>query len=143
MTTAQERTDLLVVPAGGTSGGEWAGSYTLPNSYRSPALARMLVRQALGGCPPEVVDTAELLVSELVTNAVLHAQTELLLHISLESGLRISVEDTSVDAPADRSPDPACDPGGERGRGLAVVTALATSWGWERTATGKRAWFEL
>lgn len=126
---------LRGVPAGD----EWAGTYVLPNSTRSPALARVLLRQALSDRPRPVIGTAELLVSELVTNAVRHAETDLLLHITLDPRIRVVVEDTSADAI--REPRPFGDDAG--GRGLAIVAAMAVSWGWERTASGKRTWFEL
>jgi anti-sigma regulatory factor (Ser/Thr protein kinase) len=121
------------------SGGGWAGTYPLPNSDRSPGLARTLLRQAMLGCPPEKTEAAELLVSELVTNAVRHAETDLLLHIALDPGIRVAVEDTSADPI--REPLPFGDD--DSGRGLAIVEALAESWGWERTLSGKRTWFEL
>jgi len=111
----------------------------LPNSRRSPALARTLLRQALLGCPPAKVEAAELLVSELVTNAVRHAETDLLLHIALDPRIHVAVEDTSADPI--REPLPFGDD--DSGRGLAIVEAMAASWGWERTRFGKQTWFEL
>jgi anti-sigma regulatory factor (Ser/Thr protein kinase) len=99
----------------------------------------MLVRQALVDCPAPVVDVAELLVSELVTNTVRHAGTAGVLHIALVPRVRVTVEDDSVDELQQR-PAPADD---DTGRGLAIVDALSAAWGWERTATGKRIWFEL
>jgi anti-sigma regulatory factor (Ser/Thr protein kinase) len=79
---------------------EWAGTYNLPRSPHSSALARLLLRQALAGCPTETVEAAELLVSELVTNACRHAETVPTLHIQpLRSGFRIVVEDDSPDPP--------------------------------------------
>jgi anti-sigma regulatory factor (Ser/Thr protein kinase) len=123
----------------GRSDNDWAGTYTLPNSPRSPALARMLVRQALADCPPSVTDAAELLVSELVTNAVRHAETDLILHISTTPGVRVVVEDTSPDPIEARIAAVDTD----AGRGLAIVDAVATAWGWESSAFGKRTWFEV
>lgn len=133
-------TDTQLRPvAESPTGNEWSGTYPLPNNPRSPGLARTLLRQALLGCPPETVEAAELLVSELVTNAVRHAETDVLLHIALEPGIRVAVEDTS--------PDPLSGPlpfaEDDNGRGLAIVEAVAAAWGWQRTAFGKRTWFEL
>src|ERR1700712_115857 len=99
----------------------WAGIYPLPNSTRSPGLARMLLRQALMHCPPATVESAELLASELVTNAVRHAETELFLHIILEPRLRVVIEDTSADGICART----SLEGDDEGRGLTVVAALA------------------
>jgi anti-sigma regulatory factor (Ser/Thr protein kinase) len=119
---------------------EWTGTYTLPRSPHSSALARVLLRQALADCPPETVQAAELLVSELVTNALRHAETAPTLHIQpLQSGFRIVIEDDSPD-PVDLKP---AAPEADSGYGLSVVDALASSWGWQPTATGKRVWFEL
>ncbi len=118
----------------------WAGTYALPNSTRSPALARTLVREALAGFPQETIDGAELLVSELVTNAVLHAQTMLTLTIELTPpSLTVTVEDCSPDHPQPRDAHATA----ASGRGLSLVDTLARSWGWNTTPTGKRVWFAL
>ena len=88
----------------------------------------------------EMADTAALLVSELVTNAVRHAGTELQLTILAESGhVRIEVEDGSATLPRSRTSD-LYDAGG---RGLPLVEALADRWGSESTGTGKLVWAEL
>lgn len=102
-----------------------------------------MVRSALADCPQdEVRDTAELLTSELVTNALLHAGTDLTVHIESCDGdgsVRIAVDDGS-----DRAPQLG-DPNGEDlgGRGLPLVASLATRWGWEPLPIGKRVWFEV
>jgi anti-sigma regulatory factor (Ser/Thr protein kinase) len=120
----------------------WSGTYGLPNSSRSPAVARTLVREALAAYPPAVGETASLLVSELVTNVVRHAETELVLRLEAsQPALRVTVEDNSPD-PLPEQAGP-LDPEDDRGRGLLLVAALAASWGWETTALGKRVWFEL
>ena len=127
-------------PVGLTAAGEWTGTYTLPRSPRSSALARLLLRQCLAGCPRETVQAAELLVSELVTNAIRHAETAPTLHIQpLQPGYRVVVEDDSSD-PVVMEP---AAPGADSGYGLGLVDAFADSWGWEKTVTGKRVWFEL
>ncbi|MDH6123970.1 SpoIIE family protein phosphatase [Kitasatospora sp. GP82] len=99
----------------------------------------------------ELVDTAELLASELVTNAIRHTDrdamfTARLYRESAPSGeplgrarLRVEVEDESDLWPTRRTP-------GEQassGRGLMLVEALADGWGVEPRGTGKRMWFEL
>jgi anti-sigma regulatory factor (Ser/Thr protein kinase) len=121
------------------NGTEWAGTYALANCPRSPALARTLVRQALADCPSDVLDTAVLLTSELVTNAIRHAETEVVLTINLSPVLWIGIEDTSSDSISGRLMNGDAD----NGRGLAIVEALAVSWGWGPTAGGKRIWFHL
>lgn len=90
----------------------------------------------------ELVDTASLLVSELVTNALLHAQPPIGLRITKPSAglLHIEVADHSPDLPeADLHPDTST-PGG---RGLFIVDSLATRWGYRPDGRGKTVWFEL
>ena len=78
-------------------------------------------------------------VSELVTNAIHHAETALILRIQpLRSGFRVVVEDDSPDVPVQPGTS-----GADSGYGLSIVDSLAGSWGWERTLTGKKVWFEL
>ncbi|WP_405013940.1 SpoIIE family protein phosphatase [Kitasatospora sp. NBC_01539] len=96
---------------------------------------------------PELIDTAELLSSELVTNAIRHTDrdamfTARLYHLPSTGGrarLRVEVEDESDLWPTRRTP-------GEQassGRGLMLVEALADGWGVEPRGSGKRMWFEL
>lgn len=89
-----------------------------------------------------VLDTATLLVSELVTNAVLHARTPLTLGLSLRGGpLRLLawVEDSCLLLPQRRSYSPTSG----TGRGIALVADLADSWGVDEVRCGKRVWFTL
>ena len=84
--------------------------------------------------------TASLVLSELVTNAVLHANTEIVVRLSpLVNGVRIEVEDGSSRVPLPRRY--ALD--ATTGRGLALVDALSQSWGVELTANGKTVWSEV
>lgn len=85
-------------------------------------------------------DFAELLVSELVTNAVLHARTSITLQVRrTESGVRIEVIDASPRSPQPRDySDQATT-----GRGLTLVESLAAAWGMEPHDRGKTVWFEL
>jgi anti-sigma regulatory factor (Ser/Thr protein kinase) len=102
-----------------------------------------MVRSALADCRGEDVrDTAELLTSELVTNALLHAGTDLTVHVERchEDGtVRIAVDDGSDHAPCVGEPDA----GALGGRGLPLVASLASRWGWELMPFGKRVWFEV
>lgn len=93
------------------------------------------------GVAPELVDVVELLVSELLTNALLHADTDLDLRTSLERGhIRVEVADGSPGRPILRHP-PA---DATSGRGLEIVDALASRWGVdERPGGGKSVWFEV
>ena len=101
-----------------------------------------MVHDSLEGaaCAPGVVDDAELLVSELVTNAVVHAQTSLEVSVHVgKTAVRVEVKDDSDALPIARLPrDEAMG-----GRGLHLVEAIARSWGIERRELGKVVWFEL
>jgi anti-sigma regulatory factor (Ser/Thr protein kinase) len=89
----------------------------------------------------EVVESARLMLSELVVNAVLHAATRVTVRLSCTDGaVRIEVEDedtTPIAAPQVMAPDV------PHGRGLAIVDTLADSWGSSPTAKGKIVWFEI
>jgi anti-sigma regulatory factor (Ser/Thr protein kinase) len=89
---------------------------------------------------PERTEAAVLLTSELVTNAILHARTQVAVTIhQLESSLRVSVLDESAEQPSRR--DDTDHLAG--GRGLKLVEAVATSWGVSPEGQGKAVWFEL
>jgi anti-sigma regulatory factor (Ser/Thr protein kinase) len=87
-------------------------------------------------------DVAQLLVSELVTNAVRHAGGDgVLVRATLQADLlRVEVHDSSPSVPGPVSPAPES---AEGGRGLLLVDALADRWGVEQVTAGKRTWFEL
>jgi anti-sigma regulatory factor (Ser/Thr protein kinase) len=114
--------------------------HALPHSPRSASLARAIVRDKLAGLSPSTVETAQTVVSELVTNAVLHARSMVVLHFTVAGNrLRIGVEDLSPDHPLPQQPSADAD----NGRGLVLLDALASAWGWERTSLGKHVWCEL
>ena len=88
----------------------------------------------------ETTDVVELLVCELVTNAILHAGTHVNLRMSYEDGLlRVEVRDASSAMARKRHY------GGEAttGRGLELIEALATDWGIDSNSQGKTVWFTL
>ena len=98
-------------------------------------------RQGLGdrGELGDLEDTVEMLTSELVTNAVLHARSMGIVQIRVSLGtVRVSVDDTSPVLPRPRAESLA-----EGGRGLLLVEGLSTSWGWALTETGKQVWFQM
>lgn len=87
-----------------------------------------------------VVELVTLLVSEVVTNAVLHARSDF--ELSVVSGshhLRIEVSDSSPVVPVQRQRDDDA----LTGRGLALVDQLASAWGVTEHAGGKVVWFEV
>ncbi|MET9446107.1 ATP-binding protein [Streptomyces cinerochromogenes] len=118
---------------------------SLPATPAAASEARHQVVDAIAGwdteLDAEVVHTAELLVSELVTNAVQYAGTgSTLLTVCLdEAVLRIEVCDASPVLPQPALP--AAD--SEGGRGLFLVAALADRYHTEPTKNGKRCWAEI
>ena len=112
----------------------------LPDSA-APGDARRMSRQALVDWELEdFAPVVELLVSEVVTNAVRHAASEgeIQLHVH-EHVLRVEVTDAVGGRPQPRHPAPE-DPSG---RGLAIVESVASRWGVEPLPVGKTVWFEL
>jgi anti-sigma regulatory factor (Ser/Thr protein kinase) len=92
------------------------------------------------GVEASVIEVAVLLVSELVTNAVVHARGPICLTVHTDAHwVRIEVEDPGHRRPVLRAATlDAVD-----GRGLLVVDKLATDWGTEQRATHKVVWFEI
>ena len=142
------------VPA---SGGVCAQTRTtLPGSALSPGSARTLVRNALtewaaSGLPgterlsDRLVDDAVVAVSELVTNAVVHAGTDVELTCRLEDtgALLVEVLDHHPSrAPRDGEADAPCETP-EYGRGLRLVSRLAESWGVTYRTGAKTVWARL
>jgi anti-sigma regulatory factor (Ser/Thr protein kinase) len=112
----------------------------LPHSDRAPRIARAFVVERLQGWQlDEMIEIASLVVSEVVTNAVIHARSdaELLLERT-PTALRISVIDHGYGL-ANRQ----TTVGSNGGRGLLIVEALSSRWGTEPTDGGNRVWAEL
>jgi hypothetical protein len=87
----------------------------------------------------DLTPAAELVVSELVTNAVRYAQSKITLRLVLEGGLFCEVLDDSAALPRLRL----AEEDDERGRGLQVVSQVAKRWGTRRAGSGKVVWCEL
>jgi anti-sigma regulatory factor (Ser/Thr protein kinase) len=111
--------------------------------------ARRWARSRLAGSgmadDESLAETLVLLVSELVTNAVVHTGCPAVLRLCLPGAaedsatVRLEVADTST-----RAPVPRCaDRDATGGRGLALVDGLADRWGWNAEGAGKRIWCEL
>ncbi len=116
------------------------GDWTLPREPRSVGRAREYARGRLQAWDLEpLVDTAELLVSELVTNALRYGEGEIRLRLLLDRTLVCEVWDAGLVQPRRRR---ARDTD-EGGRGLQLVGLLSAAWGSRRTPRGKTVWFEL
>ncbi|MET9458204.1 SpoIIE family protein phosphatase [Streptomyces canus] len=103
--------------------------------------ARAVVREQLHDWGlGRLADGAELMVSELVTNAVRHSHSRPVeLRLVRGDSLLCEVDDDDHDLPNLSSAGPT----DEQGRGLRVVSTLAREWGASRTKAGKTVWFEL
>lgn len=107
----------------------------------APGLARELLVEACRDWKvPELLDDAEVVVTELVSNAVRHAGGELVLNVALgKRFLHVSLRDGSPTPPRRRIPD--AYRGG--GRGLILIDALASGWGSTPVPGGKVVWATL
>lgn len=128
----------------------WAGKssrarqLTLAATARAVGLARRATHEALVSWQAaHAEETATLLVSELVTNAVRHAETggsALVLRLeTAESWLRIEVHDADPRVPEPRTPDRLDG----SGFGFVLIEALADNWGVREATIGKAVWAEL
>ncbi len=113
---------------------------SFPADVTSPRAARQFVGSVIGHPEDESTQMALVLTSELVTNAVLHARTEVDVRIEFDGGcLRVEVTDGDPRLPA-AVPQ---RPGALDGRGLFLVEQLASKWGSDRRNGGKVVWFTL
>ena len=107
----------------------------------APAQARRLIDQMmkLWDCD-DPDDVAILLTSELVTNVVRHARTNLRLEVRLQAmTLRIAATDEVPELPQLRP----MNTSSEGGRGLALINSMAKRWGVTTHERGKTVWFEV
>jgi two-component sensor histidine kinase len=113
---------------------------TLAPSRLAPAKARQAVHDFATAVSPGSVWTAELLASELVTNAVTHGcgSVQVVMEFDVD-GLAVTVSDEAPTAPVITD----AGPSETGGRGLRLVDVLASDWGvtWDRP--GKGVWFRL
>ncbi|WP_252437704.1 ATP-binding protein [Pseudonocardia humida] len=108
--------------------------WTLPPGLDAPRLSRsrLGLQLASWSCPGSDPRRVEAVLNELVTNAVLHAGTDLQVGLLLdEDGLRVEVRDSHPALPVTDPPS---------GYGLRVVAALAAQWGVDERADGKTVW---
>ncbi|MFE7235405.1 ATP-binding protein [Streptomyces sp. NPDC002405] len=135
------------------TGGEKDGG---PGRPAPPQLRRRLGRADLKAVPearralrallrhwgrPGTSEVAELLTSELVTNALVHTDDDAILTATVSPrGLRVEVRDFVARRPRPRTPGTG---DGTGGRGLVLVQSLADTWGVCMHGVGKSVWFEL
>lgn len=115
----------------------------LPASNQTPAIVRKTVEQTLRGWGfgGEEVENAQMIMSELITNAVIHAKAQGVRYRIERDGLQVllAVWDTSPKDPIKFNPEDES----ESGRGLQIIEALSGKWGVDRnecTPRGKWVW---
>jgi anti-sigma regulatory factor (Ser/Thr protein kinase) len=116
---------------------------TVPRAPESSARLRSLLWTtfACWECDSQRLDDAALVLSELVGNAVRHAEGDTV-QVRLRRAhdvLRIAVQDGSTSRPAPRQ----ASFEDENGRGMMIIEALSHRWGWEPLATGKVVWADV
>ena len=119
-------------------------SVPLEREMTAPRKARACIRSLLGdGVSADFSDDAQLLTSELVTNAVMYAPNGCRLtawFVGASRALRVEVADGSAEDPQVR---PFAAPSQVGGRGLQLVASRSTKWGVKANPLGKSVWFEL
>lgn len=110
----------------------------------APAVARKFVAEHSGALPSELASDAELLVSELVANAVQHGRPAITLKLSFDPpliGVAVHDEGEAISKPDLERPDIAA----RSGRGLFIVDRLSSEWGVTPSSPppGKTVWFRL
>jgi hypothetical protein len=106
-----------------------------------PAYARQIVRSTLTGVEDDAVEAAALLTSELVTNAMVLAKADPQLFVDTRDGyIYVEVRDEHARA---TSAQLDCEPWQPQGWGMAMMDALATSWGIESGVGCDAIWFDL
>ena len=111
-----------------------------PPKATSITIARHRLEDFLYDVPEDVRGIAALLVSELTSNVLRHAQTDFWLYAEVTPfGLRVEVIDGTRDPPFVKFPKPR----EQGGRGMILVSQLADNWGTEPIPDGKLVWFEL
>ncbi|MEU5534301.1 ATP-binding protein [Streptomyces sp. NPDC020362] len=128
----------------------WDYTLYIPNDLRAVTVCRRTLRLilTLHGLI-SLVDTAELLATELVSNAVRHTKGPAALRVrrTVEGVVWIGAWDTDPAPPEPPQPCASVGESEEAGRGLGLVVACADYWGWQPSARfgnrGKYVWCEL
>ena len=115
-------------------------SFSAEHGLAGASRLRGLVRKSLDELSADAVATIELLVTELFANALLHARSSPQIQIDVfkdGAPVRVAVNDPSHVAPHIEIRSITA----EGGRGMQLVHALSSEWGWDLTPDGKRVWF--
>ena len=114
----------------------------LPNTLLAPREARIAIARFLSKAQlSQLTDDAQLLASELVTNAVRHASGPIDVRAYVRDGfLRLEVGDSSLDCAPQQRPAAADDEGG---RGMEIVDKMSARWGWRARGHIKVVWLDL
>ncbi|MFB9375788.1 SpoIIE family protein phosphatase [Kineococcus gynurae] len=143
---SRTRTDdaaLVVVDYSGPVADRWESRLSLSDDVRSVARGRKHLRETLRRWElPDAVDLAELVASELVTNALVHTATRAVLVLQYRTSSRtllLGVEDSSTSHPRPRD----ADDDALGGRGLGIVEVVAERWWVSPRGDGKTVWAEL
>lgn len=119
----------------------WTYGLSIPHDPRAVSVVRATIRSILAAARLNcMVDTVELLVSEVVTNAYRHSPTET--YVSMQrtpEDFRVTVWDHGPGTPKSRTPADS----DEGGRGLGIVEACADEWGVRDYPHGKAVWFSI
>lgn len=121
------------------------GDMFLQADDRAPSRARKALGDVAVGVPREVMDRAELLISEAVTNSVRHGSRD------ADDAVRVSIDidpsrihiDVADRAPLDSPLQPRDPNGTEGGLGLLLIDRMSDRWGATALPKGKTVWFEL
>jgi len=144
--TSGDDVALLVARLTAPPGDDRRFTRRMPPMSASVFLSRRSTRQLLlaWGAGPRTVEAAELVVSELMTNAARQSEDPVDIVVSYVAGVvRIEVADTSHRMPVLPSDDVEVDVDATSGRGLLLVAELADRWGVQSEGLGKRVWAEL
>jgi anti-sigma regulatory factor (Ser/Thr protein kinase) len=128
-------------PTGQVTGADGI-SARFPASYDAPGRARDFVAGTLErwGLSGALLDDARLVVSELATNAVVHAGSAFTVELQRQGdGVNLAVSDDDPSGPVLREPHPLAT----SGRGLRIIATLAADWGVRADADGKTVWARL
>jgi GAF domain-containing protein len=130
---------LLVARFDGIAADQVQGWALHLDAAEVPRARRLVARQLANWGLAELSETTQLLVSELVTNALRVAKDTIWLQLTRVDRLLVEVQDDDHNLPSLE----ASKPTDARGRGLGLVSQLSARWGTSRRAVGKVVWFEL